>query len=71
MHFYDVSLNLHCHGCRIGRTSVQIPLRAASPFIAARKAEKTVNARYRQGINSRTISVNPISEEEFYYEMAA
>ena len=71
MDFYDVFLKLNSHGRQIGRTSIQ--LRASSPFMAARKAERTVNARYRQGINSRTISVNPISAEEFYYshEMAA
>lgn len=69
MTFYEIYLELRSGAKRIGMTSLQV--KSSSPFIAAREAETTVNRQYGHGISSRTLRVNPISEAEYLYQMAA
>ena len=67
--FYEVFLGLVSHGKEIGRTCIQ--LKASSPFLAAVKAEDTIDHRYGEDVISRTLRVSQITEDEFLYHMAA
>jgi hypothetical protein len=67
--FYEVFLGLVSHGKEIGRTCIQ--LKASSPFLAAVKAEDTIDHRYGEDVISRTLRVSQISKEEYLYVMAA
>jgi hypothetical protein len=68
--FYEVFLGLVSHGKEIGRTCIQ--LKASSPFLAAVKAEDTIDHRYYgEYVISRTLRVSQITEDEFLYIQAA
>ena len=69
MNFYEVFVKLMSHGREIGKTCVQ--LQASSPFMAAVKAENTIDHRYGEDVMSRTLRVSQITEDEFLYCMAA
>ena len=67
--FYEVFLELLSHGRKVGKTCIQIE--AASPFMAAVKADKAIEGRYGESIVARTIRVAQITEDEFFYCMVA
>ena len=69
MNFYEVFVKLMRHGREIGKTCVQ--LQANSPFMAAVKAEDSIDHRYGEDVLSRTLRVSQITEDEFLYCMAA
>jgi hypothetical protein len=69
MDFYEVFVNLVSHGKEIGKTCIQV--QASSPFMAAVKAEDSVDGRYGEDILSHTLRVSQITEDEFLYQMAA